>query len=331
MSSVPQTSAASAPNVVLGGAALAVGALIAGVAIGRRSRWGLLVGLGVAAVAGYQLLKQRRESEQELVPERDLDLAVEPAAAPVSEDFSPAPVSESAFPAASLVAELNSVALAPISKTTQEPPAEPVAMETAFAPLIWEGGDSGSRSSDELGETVWFGLQDVSLAAATAPEVTAIAPSPASMGEVALEGDLAPVVATFLSDFPPAPQLEMPAPPPLSADVAALIQALNPPPLSSTQFVAEASAMGASVFAGVAPAMPPSNLFDDENDSAVGHHESFLLEDDQDGTAPAGKGAPLAAAALVLLSLLGLGLGFGQMKSGGSLPVPVAVYSQATP
>lgn len=312
MSSVPQTSAASAPNVVLGGAALAVGALIAGVAIGRRSRWGLLVGLGVAAVAGYQLLKQRREQEAEL------DLTAEPAAAPVSENE---------FPLAPLVTEVEPVAYPSISKAISEP----ALVEPAFAPLIWEGGDSGSRSSDDLGETVWFGLQDVSLAAVTAPEVTSITPSPASMGEVALEGDLAPVVATFLSDFPPAPQLEMPAPPPLSADVAALIQALNPPPLSSTQFVAEASAMGASAFAGVAPAMPPSNFFDDENDLAAGHHESFLLEDDQDGASPAGKGAPLAAAALVLLSLLGLGLGFGQMKSGGTLPAPVAVYSQATP
>ena len=325
MSSVPQTSAASAPNVVLGGAALAVGALIAGVAIGRRSRWGLLVGLGVAAVAGYQLLKQRRESEQD--QERDLDLTVEPAAAPASEDLSPTPVSETAFPVAPLVTELEPAALPSISKAIQEP----ALVETAFAPLIWEGGDSGSRSSDELGETVWFGLQDVSLVAATAPEVTPILPSPASMGEVALEGDLAPVVATFLSDFPPAPQLEMPVPPPLSADVAALIQALNPPPLSSTQFVAEASAMGASVFAGVAPALPSSSLFDDEDDTGAEHHESFLLEDDQDGVSTAGKGAPLAAAALVLLSLLGLGLGFGQMKSGGPLPIPVAVYSQATP
>lgn len=326
MSSVPQTSAASAPNVVLGGAALAVGALIAGAAIGRRSRWGLLVGLGVAAVAGYQLLKQRREQDTE--QDLGLDRVGEPAAAPA-----PALVAESPCPPAPSVPEVAPVPLLSISKTTQESPAEPVLAEAAFTPLIWEGGDSGSRSSDDLGETVWFGLQDVSLVAATAPEVTASAPAPASMGEVALEGDLAPVVATFLADFPPAPQLEMPAPPPLSADVAALIQALNPPPLSSAHFTAEASAVGASVFAGVATALPPANLFDDENDPAEGHHESFLLENEQDGAAPAptGKGAPLAVAALVLLSLLGLGLGFGQMKSGGTLPVPVAVHSQATP
>lgn len=323
MSSVPQTSAASAPNVVLGGAALAVGALIAGVAIGRRSRWGLLVGLGVAAVAGYQLLKQRRglDAEQDL----GLDRVAEPAAAP-------APVAESPCPATPSVPEGEPLSLPLISKATQAPPAGPVPAAAAFAPLIWEGGDSGSRSSDDLGETVWFGLQDVSLVATATPEVTSIAPAPASMGEVALEGDLAPVVATFLADFPPAPQLEMPAPPPLSADVAALILALNPPPLSSAQFTAEASAVGASVFAGVAPGLPPSNLFDDENDPAEGHHESFLLEDAQDGDAPAptGKGAPLAAAALVSLSLLGLGLGFGQMKSGGALPSPVAVHSLPT-
>jgi hypothetical protein len=311
MSSVPQTSAASAPNVVLGGAALAVGALIAGVAIGRRSRWGLVVGLGVAAVAGYQLFKQRREQALDLEPELE-----PPAPAPVVA-FAPAP----------LLAEPEPFALPSEAKVAQEPAVDLAPAGTSLAPLIWEGGDSGSRSSDDLGETVWFGLQDVALAAASVPEVTSFAPSPASMGEVALEADLAPVIASFLSDFPPAPQLEMPAPPPLTADVAALIQALNPPPLTSSQFVAEASAMGASVFAGVSPASPSAMSFEDEDDSTTSDHESFLLEDDQCGGAPAGKGVPLAAAALVLLSLLGLGLGFGQMKVATN---PVAVVSQAS-
>jgi hypothetical protein len=314
MSSVPQTSAASAPNVVLGGAALAVGALIAGVAIGRRSRWGLVVGLGVAAVAGYQLLKQRREQALDLEPELE-----PPAPAPVVA-FAPAP----------LLAEPEPFALPSEAKVAQEPAVDLAPAGTSLAPLIWEGGDSGSRSSDDLGETVWFGLQDVALAAASVPEVTSFAPSPASMGEVALEADLAPVIASFLSDFPPAPQLEMPAPPPLTADVAALIRALNPPPLTSSQFVAEASAMGASVFAGVSPASPSAMSFEDEDDSTTSDHESFLLEDDQSGGAPAGKGVPLAAAALVLLSLLGLGLGFGQMKVATPPTNPVAVVSQAS-
>ncbi len=321
MSSVPQTSAASAPNVVLGGAALAVGALIAGVAIGRRSRWGLLVGLGVAAVAGYQLLKQRRELEGEPV-------------APASEDLSTAsePASLTALPADPVVTEpepaITSTDLTPKVHFIQAPAAELTLPNPSFAPLVWEGGDSGSRSTDELGETVWFGLQDVALAAVT-PEVTTDASSPASMGEVALEGDLAPVVATFLSDFPPAPQLEMPVPPSMSVDVAALIQALNPPPLSSTQFLPDASAMGASAFASVSPASPSSTLFDDEDDNAAEPHESFLLEGDQDGGSPSGKGAPLAAAALVLLGLLGLGLGIGQMKAGAAPTDPVAIVSEA--
>ncbi|WP_265592582.1 hypothetical protein [Verrucomicrobium sp. BvORR034] len=323
MSSVPQTSAASAPNVVLGGAALAVGALIAGVAIGRRSRWGLVVGLGVAAVAGYQLLKQRREQAL------DLELELEPPApAPVAHSPVPAPVV--AFAPAPLLAEPEPFALPSEAKVAQEPAVDLAPAGTSLAPLIWEGGDSGSRSSDDLGETVWFGLQDVALAAASVPEVTSFAPSPASMGEVALEADLAPVIASFLSDFPPAPQLEMPAPPPLTADVAALIQALNPPPLTSSQFVAEASAMGASVFAGVSPASQSAMSFEDEDDSTTSDHESFLLEDDQNGGAPAGKGVPLAAAALVLLSLLGLGLGFGQMKAATAPTNPVAVVSQAS-
>lgn len=321
MSSAPQTSAASAPNVVLGGAALAVGALIAGVAIGRRSRWGLVVGLGVAAVAGYQLLKQRREQAL------DLDLK-SPVSAPEERPPVPAPVV--AFAPAPLLAEPEPSVLPSTAKVVQEPAVDLAPAGTSLAPLIWEGGDSGSRSSDDLGETVWFGLQDVALAAASVPEVTSFAPSPASMGEVALEADLAPVIASFLSDFPPAPQLEMPAPPPLTADVAALIQALNPPPLTSSQFVTEASAVGASVFAGVSPAYPSAMSFEDEDDSTTSDHESFLLEDDQNGGAPAGKGVPLAAAALVLLSLLGLGLGFGQMKAVTSLPNPVAVVSQAS-
>lgn len=320
MSSDPQTSAASASNVVLGGAALAVGALIAGVSIGRRSRWGLVVGLGVAAVAGYQLLKKRREQRQGLELEP-------PASAPVEQPLAVA------FTPAPLPAEAEPAALPLTANFVQESAAEPAPEVVSHSPLIWEGGDSGSRSTDELGETVWFGLQDVSLAAASAPEVTSFAPSPANMGEVALEADLAPVIASFLSDFPPAPELEMPAPPPLTADVAALIQALNPPPLASSQFAAGAAAMGASALAGVSPAPPSAMSFDDEDEDVgtTSSHDSFLLEDDQNANAPAGKGAPLAAVALVVLSLLGLGLGFGQMKAAVALALlkPVAAVAQA--
>ncbi len=316
MSSDPQTSAASAPNVVLGGAALAVGALIAGVSIGRRSRWGLVVGLGIAAVAGYQLLKKRRE--QALVVEPPASDAVEQ---PPVVAFTPAPLPTESEPAA-LPSNANSV---------QESAVESAPAAVSHSPLIWEGGDSGSRSTDDLGETVWFGLQDVSLAAASAPEVTSFAPSPASMGEVALEADLAPAIASFLSDFPPAPELEMPAPPPLTADVAALIQALNPPPLVSGQFAPGAAAMGSSALAGVSPASPSSMSFEDEgeDDGITSHPDSFLLEDDQNANAPAGKGAPLAAAVLVLISLLGLGLGFGQMKAAVALLKPLAAVAQA--
>ncbi|MEZ0390479.1 MAG: hypothetical protein ACAI34_25595 [Verrucomicrobium sp.] len=266
------TAAANTTEAVLGGAVLAVGVLLAGVAVGRRSRFGVIAGLGMAALAGYAILKRSRQQTVAEAPPAPKPKPVE--AERLAEAPAPAPA-----PAPTLgVTETVAPIAAPVSL---EAPKQILDDTQPEAPLIWEAGDTGSRASDGLGETVWFGLQDVKLDAPAAPSNHEHEAASSSsqlkadpMGEVALEGDLAPLASVFLSDFPPAPEIETHAgAPAISPDVAALIQALNPPPLSPAMLNGPAFLLGSSAFAGEGSSSTED--YDDLSE-AVG----FLLEDE---------------------------------------------------
>lgn len=261
MSSDPQHPAASTPRVVLGGAALAVGALVAGIAFSRRSRWGMLAGFALAAAGGLRLLKQRRLAN----------------AAP-----DPAPP-ETEPNCTEVLSTVAAQAALPTAATEEPASASP-------QPLIWEGIESGSASTEAGGETVWFGLQDLGAVAVSPGPTVEKGVSDAERASSPLHShELGAVADIFLQDTTLAPEDVAETPALFSPEMAALIQALNPPPPNSV----------------MAPVSPAWSL-DEPGLEVRGEPETtFLLEDETaldqspgQGMAQEGKGPPWAQVAV---------------------------------
>lgn len=198
-------------SVALGKAALAAGAVIAGLALGRKRPLPLAAGLAAAASlrllskakhhgepespSAKNILEQRRNASDDLPPVADWvdsKSVLEPFVSPGAVHLPPPVMHSSAggTPAFPLLDDLGQLVQEPEREDSPTPDATCAAGDAAefgfsLGPLIWEPGQEVVSYSESHGETVWFGLRDTpveQLESKPAPQSTPV-PAPVSLAE----------------------------------------------------------------------------------------------------------------------------------------------------
>lgn len=241
----PETHEPAPPATPWSGAAIAAGAVLAGLALGRSGRVGLAA--GVAAAASVKLLNAGtgRRAAQEAAPGQPSPViflmpprtwADDATASPVAEQDwvdSSAIVLDAEVPMTDEVRELLKPKSLPLLDDDGVPiqeadfvrpgaePEEP-ARDFPFGPVIWEPARMAQSSSAATSETVWFGMPDVP------PPPEKATPEPATPASPLSVEPAAPAIPVAISPPEPSSPPVVPMPPAPPQDEVAELPSPSP-------------------------------------------------------------------------------------------------------